>query len=355
MKPFNVKPDEMLKIGSHLNITHLWASFTSMSENSSSTLMAIALTLAVLTALHKRKRAKKNCLHNSEFTNPAVQGVNREETHTMLCGFATEQDARRYVAQPKCSSYLREINGGWKFRLFENVDAAFQFKAKCTYGCKSSSTASTRGTNSSVFFNRDVSKGPAHDLTEYSRSPEEHDQDIMDAFVDGPSMEEKDQSERLTTVRVPGNWQLQVPGDTPIYTNIKYIMPVDPPYVPEEHNPTGYYRHSVNIPASWRKRKIILSFGGVDSCFYCWVNDKYVGFSKDSRLPAEFDITMALRSPSCEQVAIIECIVVRYSDGSYLEDQDMWNMSGIFRDVLLTCVTPGSAYRRYQLEQRFEL
>ncbi len=307
-----------------------------MNENSNDKWVAIGLTVAVLTALHKRKRAKKNSLHNSEFTNPTVQGVNREETHAMLCGFATEQDARRYVAQPRCSSYLRDINGGWKFRLFENVDAAFEFKAKCSCASMSSPIAGERGRNSNPLFKRDISRGSVYDQSNHVLASHEDIDDSQESvFAEGPAMEEVDQREGLTTVRVPGNWQLQVPGDSPIYTNFKYIIPVDPPLVPEGHNPTGYYRHRIKIPQTWSSRKIILSFGGVDSCFYCWVNNQYIGFSKDSRLPADFDITAALRTATFGETAVLECIVIRYSDGTYLEDQDMWNLSGIFRDVHL--------------------
>ena len=186
-----------------------------MSEESNPWL-AVGLTLTILTALHKRRRAKKNSLHNSEFTNPAVQGVNREATHAMLCGFATEQDARRYVAQPQCSSYLRDINGGWKFRLFENVDAAFQFKAKCTFASMSAGSSSGNRKKPSTFFERDVFSGPFHNRDVRSSSSE----DMVDVHIDA---EELDDTEGLTTVRVPSNWQLQVPGDSPSHEFYVYL------------------------------------------------------------------------------------------------------------------------------------
>jgi beta-galactosidase/beta-glucuronidase len=91
-------------------------------------------------------------------------------------------------------------------------------------------------------------------------------------------------------ITVPGNWQLQGFNDIPIYTNVHYPFPANPPYVPEE-NPTGCYRTSFTIEPGWEGRDIFLQFESVDSAFYVWVNGQAVGYSQDSRLPAEFDIT----------------------------------------------------------------
>lgn len=135
----------------------------------------------------------------------------------------------------------------------------------------------------------------------------------------------------MTNIPVPGNWQLHVPGDIPIYTNYKYIIPVDPPNVPV-NNPTGFYMHHFNISKSWKDRRNIICFNGVDSAFYIWCNSKFIGFSKDSRVPAEFDISDSLCYGTTN---ILEVIVIRYSDGYYLEDQDMFQLSGIFRDVYI--------------------
>jgi len=133
-------------------------------------------------------------------------------------------------------------------------------------------------------------------------------------------------------IAVPGNWQMLGFG-RPNYTNINYPFPVDPPFVPTE-NPVGLYRRHFNIPAEWKGRRIFLNFDGVDSAFYVWINSKAVGFSKGSHLPAEFDITPYLKAGSnCVAVQVFQ-----WSDGSYLEDQDMWRMSGIFRDVYLLSV-----------------
>ncbi len=131
-------------------------------------------------------------------------------------------------------------------------------------------------------------------------------------------------------IDVPGNWTLQG-YDKPIYCNIKMPIPHTPPFVPQEDNPTGLYRRAFDLPAGWADRRILVHFGGVESFFYVWVNGHKVGLSKDSRLPAEFDITEYLRPGR----NVIAAQVIRWSDGSYLEDQDHWRMAGIYRPVWL--------------------
>jgi beta-galactosidase/beta-glucuronidase len=152
------------------------------------------------------------------------------------------------------------------------------------------------------------------------------------------------------TVSVPGNWQLQG-YDKPIYVNIGYAFPQDGsarvpsseahrhplPPIPEDDNPTGSYRRAFLIPEGWDGRRVFISFEGVDSAFHLWVNGQEVGYSQGSRLPAEFDITDYVR-PGRENTLAVR--VYRYSDGSYLEDQDFWRLSGIYRDVRLWSAPP---------------
>jgi len=133
------------------------------------------------------------------------------------------------------------------------------------------------------------------------------------------------------TISVPGNWQLQG-YDKPIYTNVQYPFPPDDlPRVPEEDNPTGSYCRTFTVPQEWDGRQIFLLFEGVDSAFYLWVNGEMVGYSQGSRLPAEFNVTSYVQ-PGKNSLAVR---VYRWSDGSYLEDQDFWRLSGIYRDVYL--------------------
>ena len=130
-------------------------------------------------------------------------------------------------------------------------------------------------------------------------------------------------------IEVPRSWQT-VGYDYPHYTNVQYPFPVDPPRVPTE-NPTGSYRRDFVLPEGWAGQQIFLRFEGVDSAFHLWVNGQPVGYSQGSRLPAEFDITSYVHTGSNS----LSLRVYRWSDGSYLEDQDMWWLSGIFRDVYL--------------------
>jgi len=130
-------------------------------------------------------------------------------------------------------------------------------------------------------------------------------------------------------IDVPKSWQLSGYG-RPHYTNLVYPFPTDPPRVPTE-NPTGCYRRSFDLPAAWDGMRVTLRFEGVDSFFHLWVNGIEIGCSKGSRVPAEFDITPHLHAGT-NQVCLR---VLQWSDASYLEDQDMWWLSGIFRDVYL--------------------
>lgn len=129
------------------------------------------------------------------------------------------------------------------------------------------------------------------------------------------------------SIQVPGHLELQGYGK-PHYTDLTYPFPINPPYVPSD-NPTGCYRKTFYIEESWINKQAILRFEGVDSAFHVWINGKEVGFSKGSRMPSEFDITPHIH----EGENLLAVKVYKWSDGSYLEDQDMWWLSGIFRDV----------------------
>ena len=129
---------------------------------------------------------------------------------------------------------------------------------------------------------------------------------------------------------VPSNWQMHGYGK-PHYTNVAYPYPVDPPHVPQE-NPVGIYRRTFTVPAAWAGQQIFLTFGGVDSAFYVWMNGRMLGYSQGAHMPSEFNITQYLHAG--ENTLVVQ--VYQWSDGSYLEDQDMWRLSGIFRDVYLT-------------------
>ncbi len=129
---------------------------------------------------------------------------------------------------------------------------------------------------------------------------------------------------------VPSNWEMKGYG-TPIYTNVSYPFPKNPPYVNKEHNPVGSYKRIFNLPQSWESRRTVLHFDGGTSAMYVWVNGKKVGYSQGTKQVVEFDITNYVKSG--KNSLAVE--VYRWSDGSYLEDQDFWRLSGIERDVYL--------------------
>jgi beta-galactosidase len=129
---------------------------------------------------------------------------------------------------------------------------------------------------------------------------------------------------------VPSHWQLHGYG-APAYTNVRYPFPLDPPRVPNE-NPTGDYRTTFTVPPQWRGGRVVLRFEGVDSCARVWLNGNDIGVTSGSRLPSEFDVTDALNWSAGNLLAVR---VHQWSSGSYLEDQDMWWLSGIFREVTL--------------------
>lgn len=145
-------------------------------------------------------------------------------------------------------------------------------------------------------------------------------------------------TENWDDILVPGNWELQGFG-TPIYTNFTYPFKRDPPKVtsePEKYftsflqrDPVGSYITSFSIPENWNNKQVFLNFGGVQSAMYVWINGQKVGYSENYMSPAEFDITAYIHKG--ENKLAVE--VYKWCDGSYIEDQDMWRLSGIFRDV----------------------
>ena len=150
-------------------------------------------------------------------------------------------------------------------------------------------------------------------------------------------------------ITVPSNWELQGYG-TPIYTNIIYPFgPPEPPFIPHNNNPVGSYRRDFTVPQDWDGRRIVIHFAGVESAFYIWVNGEKVGYSQGSRTPAEFDLTSFVQ-PGSNTLAVE---VYRWSDGSYLEDQDFWRLSGIFRDVAIYA-TPELYVRDFQARTEFD-
>jgi len=211
-------------------------------------------------------------IEQNDWENSKVIGINKEESHCTLLPF---QDIESALEQKNESSiYYKSLNGHWKFNWVKKP--------------------SGRPKN---FYRLDFNL------------------------------------ENWNEIPVPSNWELQGYG-VPIYTNIKYPYSIKLEKIPSidpEYNPVGSYRTEFTIPEEWAQREVFIHFEGVISAFYIWVNGTNVGYSQGSMTPAEFNITNYL----CDGKNILAVEVYRWSDGSYLEDQDMWRFSGIYRDVYL--------------------
>ena len=204
-----------------------------------------------------------------EWQNPEIFGINKLEPHSFYVPYSTIDEAKKDNWEE--SIYYISLNGTWKFQWSEKP----ALRPKNFY-------------------------------------------------------KEKYDDEQWDDITVPGNWELQGFG-IPIYTNVEYPFPKNPPYIDEKYDPVGSYRHEFEIPDEWLERRTILHFGAVRSAMYVWLNGEYIGFSEDSKTPAEFDITKYLKQG--KNLLAVE--VYRWSDGSYLEDQDFWRLSGIDRNVFL--------------------
>jgi beta-galactosidase len=207
----------------------------------------------------------------NDYENPKALGLNKEEPHATFAPFP------RFPYLPRVdtkSPWLLSLNGPWKFH--------------------------------------------------WSPKPSERPADFWKTEYDVSGWAE---------IPVPSDWQFQG-YDIPIYVNMTYEFARNPhpPFVPREHNPVGSYRRSFTVPASWKGLDVFLQFGAVKSFFYAWVNGRPLGFSKDSKTPAEWNVTPYLQDG--DNVLAVE--VYRWSDGSYLECQDFFRLSGIERDVVLT-------------------
>ncbi|MFX1442578.1 MAG: glycoside hydrolase family 2 TIM barrel-domain containing protein [Promethearchaeota archaeon] len=209
--------------------------------------------------------------HKNDWENPAIIGQNKEPAHNTLIPF---DDLDSALKSNEDSKYYQSLNGNWKFNWVKKPsDRPINF----------------------------------------------YEIDFDDANWDN--------------IDVPSNWQMRG-YDIPIYTDIKYPYSINTreiPSIDHENNPVGSYRKYFNISELWRNREIFVHFAGVKSAFYLWINGKKVGYSQGSMTPAEFNITEYVK----KEQNILAVEVYRWSDGSYLEDQDMWRFSGIFRDVYL--------------------
>lgn len=228
------------------------------------------------------------------FDQRSVYEVNREEAHTSFFSFATEEEAK--TRNREASPYTWMLSGDWKFML---VDSPHERNME--------------------FFK------PEYDVSGWDN------------------------------IKVPSNWQTQG-YDHPKYTDTR--LPWEGVEIPEIgvsptlYNPVGSYRRDFTTPEDWDQKEIFVSFQGVESAFYLWVNGEYVGYSEDSYTASEFNISKYLKAPGQTNTMALQ--VYRWSDGSYLEDQDFIRLSGIFRDVFLYCKDRGASIFDFQYTTDFD-
>ena len=219
----------------------------------------------------------------NDWDNLEVLGRNKEPGHVTLIVYPDEPNA--LAGERGGSGYFKLLNGNWKFHWVEKpADKPVDFYK------------------------------PEYDVSSWGEIP------------------------------VPANWQMHG-YDIPIYLNVRYPFKAEPPRAPHDYNPVGSYRTDFTVGDNWQERQTFIHFDGVESAFYLWINGQMVGYSQDSRTPAEFNITKYLKSGKNTLAAE----VYRWCDGSYLEDQDFWRLSGIFRDVYLFS-TPNIHLRDFKVD-----
>lgn len=212
----------------------------------------------------------------NDWENPQLVSQNAMQPHAHLIPFSKEQDA----LQKNTSPFILSLDGLWKFQLANNP----------------------------------------------SERPEDFYKNNFDVS-------------KWNNIRVPANWQVEG-YDKFIFTDVEYPIPPNPPFVPKDYNPVGSYKRAFTVPVKWMGKNVFIHLGAVNSFFYLWINGHYIGLSKDSKTPAEFDISKFLKKGD-NSVAIQ---VFRFSDGTYLEGQDMWKLSGIERSVYLIARPKLSVY-----------
>lgn len=221
----------------------------------------------------KRYHDYKDVIFNEkeprDWENPEMISQNREEPHASFISFGDQQSALE--GNRTSSPNVLSLDGVWKFNLVKSPDQRPHW-----------------------FF--------------------------MDDF------DTRDWDE----IEVPSNWEMKG-YDVPIYVNITYPHENNPPFIKHDYNPVGSYKRFFKVPSEWKNKEVYLHFGAVSSAFYVWVNEQLVGYSEDSKTPAEFNITEYLKRGN-NSIAVE---VYRWCDGSYLEDQDFWRLSGIQRSVFL--------------------
>jgi len=218
----------------------------------------------------------------NEWENPGIVDRNKELPRATFVIFDKSTDAIN--GSPEASGYYKSLNGQWKFNIVKKTSE-----------------------KPDGFYAADFNDSSWKDIT------------------------------------VPSNWEMQG-HDIPIYTNIVYPFPKNPPFIGGDYNPVGSYRKTFTVPDNWAGNNVILHFGSISGYARVFINGKEIGMTKASKTPAEFDVTKYLKKGN----NLLAVQVIRFHDGSYLEDQDFWRLSGIERDVYLQAL-PATAVKDYEV------
>jgi beta-galactosidase len=242
-----------------------------------------------------------------DWENPAVLSINREAPNASLISFADENSALEAIKDN--SPNYKTLDGLWKFFWVKAPNQRPFWFFKDDYDTRDWKDTKVPSNWQMQGYDIPVYTNIPYPFWEY--------EDIFNSKNEG-------------TTDVPTNPQS---GDSknPQLINTSYKYKKEPPYIPHDWNPVGSYKRYFTVPSEWKNKEIFLHFGAVSSAFYVWVNEKLVGYSEDSKVPAEFDITSYLKNGKNS----VSVEVYRWSDGSYLEDQDFWRLSGIQRSVFL--------------------
>ncbi len=229
----------------------------------------ILLFITAISCTSKYENVPFEEMNPKPWEDPQITQINREDPHASFIPYANAEQAQ--LDDTWASPFVRTLNGTWKFHLSQNPEERPYWFFKDDYNIKD-----------------------------------------------------------WSDIEVPSNWEV-VGFDYPIYTNVKYPHVVTPPLIKQDYNPVGSYKRKFEIPADWTSKEVYIHFGAASSCLSVWVNEQYVGYSEDSKTPAEFNITKYIKKG--KNTLAVE--IHRWCDGSYLEDQDFWRLSGITRDTYL--------------------
>ena len=269
-------------------------------------ILMIAVSLSACKKLSKYEGVPFTEKEPRDWENPEVFNINREYPHASLISFTDEKSA--FEAIKANSPNYKSLDGLWKFNYVQSPDQRPYWFFKDNYDTRDwkdievPSNWQLKGYDVPVYANITY---PFWTYEEVFNSP-----NLIDRASPKPELKDMKANKSAKST---------------------YIYKKAPPFIPHDWNPVGSYKRDFKVPSDWKNKEVFLQFGAVSSAFYVWINEQLVGYSEDSKVPAEFNVTRYLKGGT-NSIAVE---VYRWCDGSYLEDQDFWRLSGIQRTVFL--------------------